>query len=79
MSEDDIIINYDVVLATPEPTPLIIVSESENEQYYLQTCEKVNNFIDFVIPAVNIATGFIQFLMVLVGVVAFYKLLRIFF
>lgn len=64
---------------TPEPTPLIIVSEGANEHYYVQTCDKINNFIDFVIPNVNIATGFIQFLIVLVGVVAFYKLLKIFF
>ena len=64
---------------TPEPTPLVIVSEGANEQYYVQTCDKINSFIDTVLPTVNIATGFIQFLMVLIGVVAFYKLLKIFF
>lgn len=67
------------ITVTPEPTPLIIVSEGANEQYYVQTCDKINNFIDFVTPNVNIATGFIQFLVVLIGVVAFYKLLKIFF
>lgn len=64
---------------TPTPTPIVIVAEGENEQYYVQTCENINNFIDKVTPTVNIATGFIQFLMVLIGVVAFYKLLKIFF
>lgn len=63
----------------PTPTPIIIVTEGENDQFYVQTCHNVNNFIDIMTPTVNIATGFIQFLMVLIGVVAFYKLLKVFF
>lgn len=67
------------ITVTPEPTPIIVVSEGANEQYYVQTCDNINNFIDTVIPTVNIATAFMQFLMVLIAVVAFYKLLKIFF
>lgn len=64
---------------TPEPTPIIVVSEGANEQYYVDTCTNINQFIDEVRPTVSIATAFIQLLIVLISVVAFYKLLKIFF
>lgn len=66
-------------VVSPSPTPIIIVSESENEQYYFQTCENINSFIGTVTPVVNFAAGFMQFLIVALACFAFYKLLRVFF
>lgn len=79
MNEDEILLVEPTPTPTPEPTPIIIVAEGENDGYYLQTAQNINEFINDIRPTVSITAAFIQLCIVLLTVVAFYKLLKIFF
>ena len=92
MDNEDIEIVTDIVLEeaentsstpSPEPTPIVIYIDEEGRaeatQYYMTTCENVNNFLADVSPKVDIIFGSFQLLLAFLVVFLVYKLFNFFF